>query len=64
MENDESASKLVKGYRIFYNFIRPHQALNGKTPAEMIGINLNLGKNQWKDFNQTSLYHPKVNSKA
>lgn len=46
MENDESASKLVKGYRIFYNFIRPHQALNGKTPTEMIGINLNLGKNQ------------------
>ena len=33
---------------IYYNFIRPHMSLNGKTPAEESGIDLNLGnKNDW-----------------
>jgi hypothetical protein len=30
--------------------IRPHQALNGKTPAEMAGLDLKLGGNKWKDL--------------
>jgi hypothetical protein len=29
------------------NFIKPHQALNGKTPAEKANIDLKLGKNKW-----------------
>jgi len=34
-------------FRIYYNFIRPHQALNGKTPAEVANLDLNLGQNKW-----------------
>ncbi|MEA2054763.1 MAG: hypothetical protein U9O96_06630 [Candidatus Thermoplasmatota archaeon] len=33
--------------RTYYNFIRGHSALNGKTPSEMAGIGLNLGRNRW-----------------
>ena len=40
-------NKVIDGWRIYYNFIRPHQALNGKTPAEMAGLDLNLGENKW-----------------
>ncbi|MCL4437085.1 MAG: DDE-type integrase/transposase/recombinase [Thaumarchaeota archaeon] len=29
---------IVKGYRLYFNFIREHQALDGKTPAEASGI--------------------------
>jgi len=32
--------------RVIHNFINPNQQLKGKTPAEMAGINLNLGRNK------------------
>jgi len=32
--------------RIHYNFVRLHQALKGRTPAEMAGIGVN-GENKW-----------------
>jgi len=32
--------------QIYYNFIRPHEGLNGKTPAEAAGIGIN-GENKW-----------------
>jgi len=38
---------IVDGYRLYYNFIRPHMALGGNTPAEIAGIDLNLGQNKW-----------------
>lgn len=47
MQNKDTAQELIDGFRNYYNFIRPHQALNGKTPAEMAGLDLGLGKNKW-----------------
>ena len=41
-------SATLDGQRIYYNHIRPHQALNGKTPAEAAGINLELEGNKWE----------------
>lgn len=38
---------IPEGNRIFYNFIRPHMALEGQTPAEAAGINLELEANKW-----------------
>ncbi|MHA1665594.1 MAG: hypothetical protein ACTSVW_07165 [Candidatus Njordarchaeales archaeon] len=40
-------NSIVDGFRIYYNFIRPHQFLNGLTSAEMSGLNLNLKGNRW-----------------
>jgi hypothetical protein len=37
-------SAIAEGQRIYYNFVKPHEALGGKTPAEKAGIN---GKNKW-----------------
>lgn len=37
---------ILKGYQIYHNYIRPHEALNGKTPSEACGIKIN-GKNKW-----------------
>jgi len=39
-------SPIIEGQRIYYNHIRPHQALNGKTPAEACGITVK-GENKW-----------------
>jgi transposase-like protein len=38
---------LAEGQRVYYNFIRPHQSLNNKTPAEAAGIHLGLTGNRW-----------------
>jgi putative transposase len=37
---------ILEGYQLYHNFIREHQALNGKTPAEACGIKVE-GKNRW-----------------
>jgi transposase InsO family protein len=29
---------ILAGYQIYHNYIRPHEALDGKTPAEKAGI--------------------------
>jgi transposase-like protein len=47
MKSDETAEELMSGLRTYYNFIRPHQSLNGKTLAEKAGIDLQLGENKW-----------------
>ena len=40
-------SPFIEGQRIYYNHIRPHQGLNGKTPAEAAGLESQLGQNKW-----------------
>jgi putative transposase len=38
---------ILKGYQIFHNYIRPHEALDGKTPADVAGIKVE-GENKWQ----------------
>jgi transposase-like protein len=37
---------ILKGYQLFHNYIRPHEALHGRTPATLCGIEV-TGKNKW-----------------
>jgi len=46
---------IIEGQRIYYNFIRPHESLGGKTPAEVAGLDLNLGQNKWLDLLKLTL---------
>jgi hypothetical protein len=39
-------SPLLQGYQIYHNYIRPHMALNGETPADKAGIEIR-GKDKW-----------------
>ncbi|GAG59600.1 unnamed protein product [marine sediment metagenome] len=48
-EGVENAEEMLKGWFVHFNFIRPHQSLNGKTPAEAAGINLNINDG-WGDL--------------
>ena len=32
--DEDTAQTMMDGLRIYYNFIRPHSGLNGKTPAQ------------------------------
>jgi transposase-like protein len=37
---------ILRGYQIYHNYIREHEALDNKTPAEACGIKVE-GKNKW-----------------
>jgi hypothetical protein len=37
---------ILSGYQLFHNYIRPHEALDGKTPSEACGITIE-GNNKW-----------------
>jgi hypothetical protein len=39
-------SPLIGGYQIYHNYVRPHMALDGRTPAEAAGIRVR-GENKW-----------------
>lgn len=39
-------SPLLKGYQLYHNYVRPHMALDGDTPADRAGIEIQ-GDNKW-----------------
>ena len=34
LDDENTAQTMMDGMQIYYNFIRPHMALDGKTPAQ------------------------------
>jgi hypothetical protein len=42
----KAETPIIPGYQIYHNYVRPHEALEGKTPAEACGIEVQ-GKNKW-----------------
>jgi hypothetical protein len=50
---------ILKGYQIYHNYVRPHQGLKGKTPAEACGIEIE-GENKWITLIQNASHHPKT----
>lgn len=39
-------SPILTGIQIFHNYVRPHMALDGQTPADLSGIDIR-GENKW-----------------
>jgi len=62
LDTDGSTPTFVHGFQIYYNFIRPHMGLDNKTPAEVAGINLGLGKNRWLSLIEQATRHETVNN--
>ena len=50
---------ILPGYQIYHNFMRPHQSLKGKTPAEACGIKVE-GDNKWITLIQNASYQIKA----
>jgi len=44
---------ILKGYQIYHNYLRPHESLDGKTPAEACGVRIG-GDNKWITFIQNA----------
>ena len=56
-------SPLIEGYQIFHNYIRPHLALDGRTPASVAGIEV-LGEDKWRTLIEAASRVPKSNTKT
>jgi len=53
-------SPILNGMQIYHNYVRPHEGLDGHTPSEMAGIEVQ-GENRWMTLIQNSASHlPKV----
>ena len=46
-------SPIIDGCQLYHNYIRPHMGLDGKTPAEVCGIEIK-GKDKWKTLIQNA----------
>lgn len=49
----ESARNFANGYAIHHNYVKPHRAFGGKTPAEVAGITVE-GENKWMTLIQNA----------
>jgi hypothetical protein len=47
---------ILRGYQLFRNYVRPHEGLDGKTPAEACGIKID-GENKWLTLIQNASKH-------
>ena len=54
-------SPIFKGYQIYHNYVRPHEALGGRTPADACGIAIG-GENKWLTLIQNASHVQRVNS--
>ena len=50
----ESTKSILEGYIIHYNYVRPHQSLNGKTPAQAARTQ---APNNWKNLIEQATKH-------
>jgi len=57
MDKSETYQLILEGFILYYNFFRPHESLNGRTPAEK--AKLKYPYKNWKDVIET--LRPKVN---
>jgi len=57
----KTGTPIIPGYQIYHNYVRPHEGLDGKTPAEACGIKVE-GQDKWLTLIQNASLHPTVNS--
>src|SRR5208337_2091852 len=58
LKDFQSTKSILEGYTVHYNFVRPHQSLKGKTPAQAAGINM---KNDWHLLVKEATKHTTLN---
>jgi hypothetical protein len=54
LKSKESTKAILEGYTVHYNFVRPHQSLNGKTPAQEAQIDT---PSNWKSLIELATQH-------
>jgi transposase-like protein len=50
---ERADTPILTGMQIYHNYVRPHEALNGRTPGEVAGIKVE-GENKWMTLIQNA----------
>jgi len=58
MQNNDTAKILMDGFRNYYNILRLHMGIDNNTPAEMAGIDFELGRNKIQNLIKQSARIP------
>jgi hypothetical protein len=64
LDAEESAQTMMDGLRIYYNFMRPHMALNGKTPAQQARIADTLTPENWLSLIKKASQHQRFEASS
>jgi transposase-like protein len=54
-QNNNTAQNWANGFRLYYNYIRPHSKFNGLTPSEVAGIKIQNSGNRWEGLLRLSM---------
>jgi len=54
-QNENTAEVMTSAFRNYYNFIKPHNSLNGQTPAQVAGIGVEDNNNKWEGLLKRAL---------
>lgn len=64
LDGEESAQTMMDGLRIYYNFMRPHMALDGKTPAQKARIADNSTPENWLSLIKKASQHQRFETSS
>jgi len=62
LDDMETAQTVMDGMRLYYNFLRPHSALNGKTPAQKANIESDEAK--WMSLIKKASQHQRFETSS
>jgi len=62
LDDAETAQTMMDGLRIHYNFLRPHGALNGKTPAQK--ANIEPDRAEWMSLIKKASQHQRFETSS
>jgi hypothetical protein len=62
LDDEETAQTLMDGMRLYYNFLKPHSALNEKTPAQK--ANIGLDEEKWMSLIRKASQHQKFQTSS
>ena len=54
-KSEKTADRYIESWKTYYNFVKPHMALDGLTPSEVAGINIGFDRNRWLSLLRSSL---------
>jgi hypothetical protein len=64
LDAEESAQTMMDGLRIYYNFMRPHMALDGKTPAQKARIADGSTPENWLSLIKKASQHQRFDTSS
>lgn len=57
-KSEKTADRYIENWKTYYNFVKPHMALNGLTPSDVAGINMGIERNKWLSLLKLATQNP------